>query len=231
MSSHLAFAQVETEDGTIAGKRYAGFLCRLALCWVPMAPPCSTSAIRKAATAVVTVILTLTPLAHGRTAMPVFTLPQSCGELLSDIGPFLGFLDAVANGLANSDRTLSRRLLRLLALRNEALRNNERLRSDNAIDGTLRRALCFYREQREPLRPVAFDDDGFIRFLRESIGDLEKKVEGAIFDVELESARRRQLESRLAKNRAAAERLEAEADRAARTSYNRILDQARKKAK
>ncbi len=162
---------------------------------------------------------------------PVFTLPASCGELLSDISPFLGFLEAVANGLANSDRNLSRRLLRLLSLRAEVLRNNERLRSDNGIDGTLRRALCFYREQREPLRPVTFDDEGFIRFLRESIGELEKKVESSIFDVELEAARRRQLENRLAKNRVAAERLELEANRAARTSYNRILEQARKKAK
>lgn len=220
MSGHLAFAPDETEDGI-------------------MAHPCSTSAQRRAVPFSTRILvlgfvgasLLLAPAARAAQIMPVFTLPASCGELLSDIGPFLGFLEAVANGLANSDRPLSKRLLRLLALRSEALRNNERLRSDNAIDGTLRRALCFYREQREPIRPVAFDDEGFIRFLRESIGELEKKVETAIFDVELESARRRQLESRLAKNRAAAERLEAEANRAARTSYNRILDQARKKAK
>lgn len=206
-----------------------------------MAHPCSTSVeTRRRHRSRVTFLVVLVVAAvfgtSGRsradvTVNPVFTLPASCGELLSDVGPFLGFLEAVANGLANSDRALSKRILRLLALRNEALRNNERLRNDNGVDGTLRRALCFYREQREPIRPVAFDDDAFIRFLRESIGDLEKKVENSIFEVELESARRRQLESRLAKNRVAAERLEAEANRAARTSYNSILERARKKAK
>jgi hypothetical protein len=222
MSGHLAFASAETEDEN-------------------MAHPCSTSSQTRRhrwhrrwspwIAAVLCVALASTNARAAISASPVFTLPASCGELLSDIGPFLGFLEAVASGLANSERTLSKRVLRLLALRNEALRNNDRLRNDNPIDGVLRRALCFYREQREPIRPVPFDDEGFVRFLRESIGELEKNVENAIFEIELESARRRQLESRLAKNRAAAERLEAEANRAARTSYDKILERARKKAK
>src|SRR5687768_12693389 len=91
-----------------------------------------------------------------RAALPpqggVFMLPLSCSELLPDPGPFINFFEAVARGSVTHDKAFSKRMFKILALREKLSNMTDRTREQNPVDDLIKRTLCFYREQKEPLK-------------------------------------------------------------------------------
>ncbi len=158
-----------------------------------------------------------------------FLLPLSCGELLPDPSPFLSFFESVANGAVNTDKKLSTRLYQILALRDKLNSLGGKSRENNHIDRLIHKTLCFYREQREPLQPVPYDDPRFLEFIRSSMKELEQHAEQAVYDAEYEKARRKEYENLLEHNREIVDRLKDEAERQADRSYARLSKAARKK--
>jgi len=115
-----------------------------------------------------------------KAAMPELTgqmLPLNCAELLPDTSAFLNYFESVARGIVTKDRKFSRRLFRILSLREKLAEQGDRSREQNPVDNLIRKTLCFYREQKEPVRPISYDDAEFLKYLRSSITDLEAKVE------------------------------------------------------
>lgn len=167
--------------------------------------------------------------ARGQTRGTTFLLPQTCQELLPDPSQYIGYLESVANGLVTTDRAFSERILRLLALRNRVADTGDRARENNPVDTLIRKTLCFYREQKEPLRPVPYDDPQFLSFFRGAMKELEGKVEDGIFQAEYERAQRRAYEFQLQKNREVVERVREEAESRAEKTFERISTSARKK--
>ena len=161
----------------------------------------------------------------------VYFMPISCAELLQDASPFLGFFEAVAKGTVAQDMKLSRRIFRILALREKLGDITGRSREGNPVDTLIRRTLCFYREQKEPLKPIAFDDADFLKFLRESVKDLELKVDDTIFQWEFEREQRREYERRLRQNAGVVKSVQKEADAEAERTYDRLSGAARKKVR
>jgi len=159
----------------------------------------------------------------------VFIMPMSCAELLQDPAPFLGYFEAVAKGQVSKDRKFSRRLFRVLSLREKLGEATGRTREANPIDAIIRRTICFYREQKEPLKPVAFDDEEFLKFLRVSVKELEEKVDDSIFQWEFERQQRREYERRMKVSEGAAQTVSREAERDADLTYDRLTTAARKK--
>ena len=67
---------------------------------------------------------------------PTYLLPTTCAELMPDSQPYLGFMEAVALGGAQSDRNFSKRVLRILALRTKLNEVSERARESRLQRGT-----------------------------------------------------------------------------------------------
>lgn len=156
-------------------------------------------------------------------------LPLACGELLPDISPYLEFFEAVALGSVKSDPRFSKRLFRILSLRNKLQNRGLLGRAQNPVDTLIRKTLCFYREQKEPVRPIPFDDAKLVAFLKPASFDLESKVDQAVYDLELERYQRQQYELRLDRNQSSIRRLRSEADRAAESSLKKLTSKAKKK--
>jgi hypothetical protein len=160
----------------------------------------------------------------------VYSLPMNCAELLPDPGPFLSFLGAVAKGLVTNERSMSKRILVVLALRDKATDTAARANEQNPVDILIRKALCFYREQKEPLRYVPYDDKEFIKYLRGgALRELETHVSKAVLDIEVERAQRRQFEVQMEKTQDIIQRLEKEAEREAARNYERLAESAKRK--
>ena len=158
-------------------------------------------------------------------------MPLNCGELLPDSSPFINFFGAVATATVTSDRQLSKRLLRLMSLRDRIRDTVDTNRIPNPIDTLIQKTICYYREQKEPLKPVTPDDAAFLKFIKGSIRDLETKVEDTIFQVEYEKFQKQEFERRAEKARSLVGNLEKEADRDADDSYDRLSNAARRKAR
>lgn len=180
-------------------------------------------------------LLTALYSAEGRGAVTpdggVYLMPISCAELLQDASPFLNFFEAVAKGTVGQDTKLSKRIFRILALREKLGDVTGRSREGNPIDTLIRRTLCFYREQKEPLKPIAFDDTEFLKFLRGSVQELELKVDDAIFEWEFERQQRQEYERRLKQNAGVVKAVQREADAEAERAYDRLSGAARKKVR
>lgn len=162
---------------------------------------------------------------RGREVM----LPMTCAELLPEVDPFTFFFEAVARGAVTSRARLSKRMFRVLSLREKLSDQGKRHKEDNPIDGLLRKTLCFYRESKDPLRAVPFDDPDFLKFMETSIDDVERKSEDAVFQSELSRLQREEYEKRLERNQELIEQLRAEADRSAQKSYDDLSKKARRK--
>jgi len=159
-----------------------------------------------------------------------YLLPINCSELLPDNSPFLGFFTAVASGTVVSDQRLSRRLFRVLALREKINDNPDLTRDQNPIDLLIRKTLCFFREQKDPLRTVPFDDPEFLKFMKSAVKDLEAKVDDAVFGLEFELQQRTEYEKRMEKNRKVIDAVQREAQKEAEVVYNRLSRNAKRKA-
>ena len=110
-------------------------------------------------------------------------MPLNCGELLPDSSPFINFFGAVATSTVSSDRQLSKRLLRLMALRDRIRGTVDTNRIPNPIDTLIQKTICYYREQKEPLQPISFDNRPFVAFIKGSLKDLENKVDDLVFQL------------------------------------------------
>ena len=157
-------------------------------------------------------------------------MPMSCAELLPEISSFISFFEAVARGLIVKDRPLSKKLFRVLALREKLTESTERVKEINPVDFLLRKTVCFYREQRDPTRVVPYDDANFLHFLKSGMAELETKVDDAIYQWEFEKSQRRAYEAKLKATEGAAERLREEAEEEANQRFNKLSQNAKKKA-
>ena len=157
-------------------------------------------------------------------------LPLTCAELLPDYTPFNNFLAAVARSQVTKDRRFSKRVYRLLSLRERIADLGERGRESNPVDVLVKKTLCFFREQREPLKPVSNDDDEFMKFLRLGLKDLESKVDEAVYDWEFERQERREFERRAMKNQKIVDSIMREADVEADSTFDKLARRAKRKA-
>lgn len=161
----------------------------------------------------------------------VYMMPMNCGELLPETSGFLGFFDSVAKGAAYEDRALSKRLLRLISLREKINDAADLSRHPNPVDTLIQKTICFYRIQKEPLKAVAFDDEGFLHFIKSSLKDLEAKVEDAVFATQFERFQKEEFSRRVLANKDLIETLEREASKDAGRTFGRISDNAKRKAR
>ncbi len=171
--------------------------------------------------------------AHAKvdSSQPTYLLPTSCAELMPDASPYLGFMQAVALGSVSSDRNFSKRVLRILAMRGKLNEMSERARESNPIDKLIEKTLCFYREQKEPLRTVPYDDQAFSKYMKTSLRELELKVEDAVYQAEVERVQKKHYEIQLQKNREVVEELKIEAETQAEKSFERLSSSAKQKLK
>ena len=162
---------------------------------------------------------------RGREVM----LPMTCAELLPEVDPFTFFFEAVARGAVASQNGLSRRMFRVLALKEKLTELGKRHKEDNPIDSLIRKTLCFYRESKDPARPVPFDDAIFLTFMETALVDLERKAEDAIYQSEFSRLQREEYEKRLERNQGLIDQIRQDADRSAQKSYDQLTLQARRK--
>ncbi len=156
-------------------------------------------------------------------------LPTSCTELLQKTEPFIDFFEAIGRGVAKTDRELSKRIFAILVLR-EKLKESSVIRDkNNPVDVVIQKALCFYREQKEPLKEVSYDNPQLLIFIKQSISELEKKVQDTIFEYELERFRRKYYELKLEQNNKFTKTLRLEAEKIAESKYKSISERAKKK--
>lgn len=186
--------------------------------------------------------LPLFVLALAMNAQPVFSAPSSqgtgpqmlpltCAELLPDLTPYILFFDAVGRIQVAHDRRLSKKVYKILALRDRINDFADKGSDSNPVDTLIRKTLCYYREQKEPLKPVACDDEEFLKFLKGNIKDLETKVDDAVFQWEFERQEKREFERRAHKNQQIVDSVMREADIEADQTFDRLAQRAKKKAK
>jgi hypothetical protein len=168
--------------------------------------------------------------APGRDA-GVFLLPLECSELLPDSGPYLQFFEAVGRGRLRNDKPLSKRIFEVLALREKMQKDASQSREQNPIDLLVRKTLCFYREKKEPLKMVPYDDPAFLGYLRSSLGDLEAKVREVISQREYDRQQRKEYERLLTENQELEDSVRTQAEVSADREFERLSNSARRKAK
>lgn len=159
----------------------------------------------------------------------IVMLPISCSELLQETEPFINFFEAVGRGLVKTDKELSKKIFSILALREKLEELSTARGRRNPIDILIQKTLCFYREQKEPLKEVSYDNSRFVSFIKESISELDKKVQEAIYKYEVERFRREYYELKLEENNKLAQSLRLEAQKIAELKYKTISNRAKKK--
>lgn len=161
----------------------------------------------------------------------VFLLPLECSELLPDSAPYLQFFEAVARGELKKDKAFSKRVFRILALRDKLQASAHQSRDQNPIDLLIRKTLCFYREKKEPLKMVPYDDPAFLQFLRGSFSDLEQTVEATIFQREYDKQQRKEYERLLTQNQELEESVRSQAEVDADRNFEKLSNAAKKKVR
>lgn len=161
----------------------------------------------------------------------VFLLPLECSELLPDSGPYLKFMEAIARGNLRKDKNLSKRVFKILATREKMQQSIDESHETNPVDILIRKTLCFYREKKEPLKMVPYDDPQFLAFLHGSIGDLEKKVEESIFQREYDKHQRKEYERQLGENQDLEDTIRSQAEVDADRNFDRLSKAAKRKVR
>lgn len=165
---------------------------------------------------------------HGE---PTYLLPLNCSELLPDNTTFISYFDSVGKGQVVSDKALSQRIFRILALRDKLQESPMLFEGANPVDVVIRRTLCYYRQQKDALQPVPYYDSKFLAFLKESIKDLEKKVEAVILECQYKFVSKELLEARAKKNQALVDSVKKQAEKTAEQVFDKLNQQATRKAK
>lgn len=160
-----------------------------------------------------------------------YLLPFNCSELLPDNSTFLSFFESVARGQVIANKALSKKIFRVLALREKLNQKQELFQGANPLDSLIARTLCYYREQKDALQIVPYYDPKLLEFLNQNIKDLEKKAEAVILDLQLQVLNKEELGRRARQNEAlvAAERESAE--QSANRLFDQIAQEAARKAK
>lgn len=175
--------------------------------------------------------LTLSGAIAAPAGPPVFLLPMACSELLPDTDPFIRFLDSVARGNLLTENALSKRIFRLMALREKVAETIRIGRERNPVDIMVQKTLCFYRQQKEPLKPVPYDDEAFLEFLKGGIDDMEKQISAAIRQEEIERFQKKEFERKLEQNREREDQLRRQAQRDAEKEMKQISESAKRQVK
>lgn len=162
---------------------------------------------------------------------PVFLMPMNCGELVPDTGPFLNFFESVGRGIAPVNRMLAKRVFKVLGMREKVLSETGRQGDVNPIDPLIRKFLCYFREQKEPLRVVAYDDADFTQFVSKELSTLEKSVDAAVFQIAFEDQSRKEYERKLSTQRELVDSIRDEANREANRVFEKVLVHARSKVR
>ncbi len=173
--------------------------------------------------------LTLGSLANLNPGGGTILMPLNCSELLPDTSPFIQYFESVARGAAASDRPFSLRVFKLLALRERLAEEDAASRDQNPVDIIIRKSLCFYREQKEPVRPIPYDDETFVLYLKKYLKEIEIRVEKIIIQTEFEKRSRKAYEEKLTRNKATIDVLRREAEREANSVYKSLSNQAQRK--
>jgi hypothetical protein len=160
-----------------------------------------------------------------------YLLPLNCSELLPDNTTFLSYFEAVGRGQVISDKTLSRKIFRVLALRDKLNSTPDLFQGINPIDVLIRKTLCYYRQQKDALQVVTYYDPKMVSYLKENIKDLETKVDSAIFNCQFQQETKEALEKRAKKNEALVQDYMKEAQKSANQSFEKITKEAARKAK
>lgn len=161
----------------------------------------------------------------------VYLLPLECSELLPDSTPFIQFFEAVARGRLRSDKAFSKRIFEIIALRERMQKNASQSREQNPVDILIRKTLCFYREKKEPLKMVPYDDAEFLAYLRGSFGDLESKVREIISQREFDRQQRKEYERLLTENQELENSIRNQAEVEADRQYEKLSTAAKRRAK
>jgi hypothetical protein len=101
----------------------------------------------------------------------------------------------------------------------------------NPIDTLIQKTLCFYREQKEPLKAIAIDNPAFINYLKGSLPELERKVNEVVYQIESERLRKEAYEKSLQKNSVVIEKVQDQAYSAANQTFDKISKKAKQKIK
>lgn len=155
-------------------------------------------------------------------------LPLNCSELLPDSRPFTDFFEAVAVGVVREDPPFARRLFEILSIRSKLFESARRFKEENPVDLLIQKTLCFYREKKDPLKPVTYDDKDFRLYLKRVSVELQQKVNDAVYQWEMERYQRSQYEMQLEKNRKVIDGMRDEADRAADHTLQKLSKKAEK---
>lgn len=161
--------------------------------------------------------------------LTVYSLPMTCSELLPEQEPFISFFEATARGSVVKDKVLAKRIFRILSLRERINDTPDKIRDQNPVDLLIRKTLCFYREQKEPVKSVPFDDEKYISFIKSTLPELENKVKDAVFETEYLRASKKQYEAKLKENESAVEQMRRQAEREAEEEYDKATVLAKKK--
>jgi len=161
----------------------------------------------------------------------VYSLPMNCSELLPDPSPFINYFEAVGRGVVTSNKKLSSRIFKVLAIREKVSDAFDRQRDQHPIDSLIKKTLCYYREQKEPLKPVTFDDSNFITYLSQSMTELESKVNEVVYQWEVDEAQRKQFEKIVEKNQQLIQKMKILAEEQADAEVKRIAKKAKKTVK
>jgi hypothetical protein len=141
----------------------------------------------------------------------------------------MNFLEGVARSSITKEPKFSRRIFRLLSYRTKV--GELRPKDQNPVELLIRKTLCFYREQREPMKAVSIDDPKFLQYLHGALRELENKVEEAAFQVELERQQKAEYEKKLQGNEALVERVTNQMDREVEREFQKMAKAARYKIK
>ncbi len=169
------------------------------------------------------------PLLGFAKELTVYSLPMTCSELLPEQEPFISFFEATARGSVVKDKNFAKRIFRLLSLRERINDTPDKIRDQNPVDMLIRKTLCFYREQKEPVRSVPFDDEKYVAFMKSMLPELENKVKDAVFETEYLRASKKQYEAKLKQNEAIVDQMRTQAENEAHEEYDKVSTLARKK--
>lgn len=162
---------------------------------------------------------------------PTYLLPLNCSELLPDNSTFVSYFDSVGRGQVLADKALSQKVFRILALREKLNDSPHLFEGANPVDVVIRRTLCYYRQQKDALQPVPYYDPKLLSFLKENIGELEKKVEAVILECQYKLMSKELLETRAKKNQALVDSAKKQAEKTADNVFDKLHQQALRKAR
>ena len=161
----------------------------------------------------------------------IVLLPLNCSELLPETEPFIDFFEAVAQGQVRQDPSFAQKMFKVMALRRELERSFDGPLGENPVDILIRKTLCYYRQQKEPVRPIPYDDFKFVNFMKAGIDELEESVGNSIYEMEFAKQQRELYTKQLERNRRIIGKVKAAAEKDAEKAFERLSKKAERRVK